>query len=94
MFQILVFTKNIKINLTLNSVNYYVSNQSEALAICSEFAEEYGIDSKDNNKIIVYMKSEYINELKNMLENKSYKLKSFQVYGDEAIVYFIPKKRK
>ena len=71
-----------------------MSNQSEALAICSEFAEEYGIDSKDNNKIIVYMKSEYINELKNMLENKSYKLKSFQVYGDEAIVYFVPKKRK
>jgi hypothetical protein len=71
-----------------------VSNQSEALAICSEFAEEYGIDSTDNDKIIVYMKSEYINELKNMLENKNYKLKSFQVYGDEAIVYFVLKKRK
>jgi hypothetical protein len=71
-----------------------VSNLSESLAICSEFADEYGIDSQDNNKIIVYMKSEYINELKNMLENKNYKLKSFQVYGDEAIVYFIPKKRK
>ena len=71
-----------------------MSNQTQALAICSEFADEYGIDSKDNNKIIVYMKSEYINELKNMLENKNYKLKSFQVYGDEAIVYFVPKKRK
>lgn len=71
-----------------------MSNQSEALAICSEFAEEYGIDSKDNDKIIAYMKSEYINELKNMLENKNYKLKSFEIYGDEAIVYFIPKKRK
>ena len=71
-----------------------MSNQSEALAICSEFADEYGVDSQDNNKIIVYMKSEYINELKNMLENKNYKLKSFQVYGDEAIVYFIPKKPK
>jgi transcriptional/translational regulatory protein YebC/TACO1 len=71
-----------------------VSNQSEALAICSEFAEEYGIDSEDNDKIVVYMKSEYINELKNMLENKNYKLKSFQVYGDEVIVYFVPKKRK
>ena len=71
-----------------------MSNQSEALAICSEFAEEYGIDSKDNDKIIVYMKSEYINELKNMLENKNYKLKSFQVYGDEAIVYFISIKNK
>ena len=71
-----------------------MSNLRESLAICSEFADEYGIDSKDNNKIIVYMKSEYINELKNMLENKNYKLKSFQVYGDEAIVYFIPIKNK
>ena len=71
-----------------------MSNQSEALAICSEFAEEYGIDSKDNDKIIVYMKSEYINELKKMLENKNYRLKGFQVYGDEAIVCFIPNKRK
>jgi hypothetical protein len=73
-----------------------VSNQTQtqALAICSEFADEYGFDSKDKTTLIVYMKSEYINELKNMLENKNYKLKSFQVYGDEAIVYFIPKKRK
>ena len=71
-----------------------MSNLSESLAICSEFAEEYGVDSIDNNKIIVYMKSEYINELKNMLENKNYKLKSFQVYGDEAIVYFVPNKRR
>ena len=71
-----------------------MSNQTQALAICSEFADEYGFDSKDKTTLIVYMKSEYINELKNMLENKNFKLKSFQVYGDEAIVYFIPKKRK
>ena len=32
--------------------------------------------------------------LKNMLENKSFKLKSFEVYGNEALVYFVPKKRK
>jgi hypothetical protein len=31
---------------------------------------------------------------KNMLENKSFKLKSFEVYGNEALVYFVPKKRK
>jgi hypothetical protein len=71
-----------------------VSNLTQALAICSEFADEYGVDSKDKDKIVVSMKSEYINELKNMLENKSFKLKSFEVYGDEAIVYFVPKKRK
>jgi hypothetical protein len=71
-----------------------VSNLTQALAICSEFADEYGVDSKDKDKIVVRMKSEYINELKNMLENKSFKLKSFEVYGNEAIVYFVPKKRK
>jgi hypothetical protein len=71
-----------------------VSNLTQALAICSEFADEYGVDSKDKDKIVVTMKSEYINELKNMLENKNFKLKSFEVYGNEAIVYFVPKKRK
>jgi len=71
-----------------------VSNLTQALAICSEFADEYGIDSKDKDKIVVRMKSEYINELKNMLENKSFKLKFFEVYGNEALVYFVPKKRK
>jgi len=40
------------------------------------------------------MKSEYINELKNMLERKAYKLKCFKVYGDEALVNFIPNNRK
>jgi hypothetical protein len=69
-----------------------VSNLTQALAICSEFADEYGVDSKDKDKIVVRMKSEYINELKNMLENKSFKLKSFEVYGNEALVYFVPKK--
>ena len=71
-----------------------MSNLTQALAICSEFADEYGVDSKDKDKIVVRMKSEYINELKNMLENKSFKLKSFEVYGNEALVYFVPKKRK
>lgn len=71
-----------------------MSNLTQALAICSEFADEYGVDSKDKDKIVVSMKSEYINELKNMLENKNFKLKFFEVYGNEAIVYFVPKKRK
>lgn len=69
-----------------------MSNQSEALAICSEFADEYGIDAEDNESVVVYMKSQYVNELKNMLDSKNYKLYSFEVYGDEALVNFIPKK--
>jgi len=67
-----------------------MSNQTEALAICSEFADEYGVDMHDGESVVVYMKSEYINELKNMLQKKNYKLSSFQVYGDEALVNFIP----
>ena len=61
-----------------------MSNLSEALAICSEFAEEYGIDSKDNDKIIVYIKSEYINELKNMLE----KIHTYKLYQNNLLPSF------
>jgi hypothetical protein len=71
-----------------------MNNQNEALAICSEFADEYGIDIEDGQTLVVYMKSEYINELKNMLERKAYKLKSYKVYGDEALINFIPNNRK
>lgn len=74
------------------SVIYIMNNEGEALAICSEFADEYGVDIEDGESIVVYMKSEYINELKNMLQRKSYKLKSFKVYGDEALVNFIPER--
>lgn len=69
-----------------------MENQSEALVICSEFTDEYGIDVEDGETLVVYMKSEYINELKNMLEKKSYKIFSFQAYGDEALVSFRLKK--
>lgn len=71
-----------------------MSNQSEALAICSEFSDEYGVDSKDLRTIIVYTKGEYTNELRNLLDRKSYKLKKFQAYGDEVIIYFVPKNKK
>jgi len=67
-----------------------MSNQSEALAICSEFADEYGVDVHDGKTLVIYTKSQYINELKNMLNKKNYKLSSFQVYGDEALINFVP----
>jgi hypothetical protein len=71
-----------------------MSNRSEALAICSEFADEYGIDVHDGETLVVYMSSKYINELKNMLDRKDYKISTFQVYGNDALVNFIPKSRK
>lgn len=70
-----------------------MSNESEALAICSEFADEYGVDIEDGRTLVIYMKSEYINELKNMLQKKNYKFKSFKIYGDEALVNFTPDKK-
>jgi hypothetical protein len=71
-----------------------MSNQNQALAICSEFADEYGIDPNDNETIVVYINSKYINELKSMLDRKDYKISTFQVYGKDALVNFIPKSRK
>lgn len=71
-----------------------MSNKSEALAICSEFSDEYGIDVHDGEAIVVYMSSKYINELKNMLDRKNYKIATFQVYGTDALVNFVPKFRK
>jgi recombinational DNA repair protein (RecF pathway) len=47
-----------------------VSNQNEALAICSEFADEYGFNVEDGETLVVYTESKYLNELKNMLEKK------------------------
>lgn len=70
-----------------------MSNQSEALAICSEFAEQYGINVKDGKTIVVYMESKYVNELKNMLEKKEYKLYSFEAYGKDTLINFIPKSK-
>ena len=75
-------------------VIYDMSDKNEALAICSEFAEEYGIDVHNNEMIVVYMQSEYINQLKDMLIHKKYKIYSFQIYGNQALVQFIPEKVK
>jgi len=70
-----------------------MNDQKGALAICSEFADNYGIDVHDGETIVVFLKSKYINELKAMLENKNYKIFSFQVYGGDALVNFIPNKK-
>lgn len=76
------------------SVIYYVSNKTEAIAICSEFSDEYGFDEHDQDVLVVFVDNQYINELRNALIAKNYKLKSFQIYGKEALVSFVPNKRK
>ena len=64
------------------------------LAICSEFSDTYGFDASDLNKLVIYTKSEYINELKNLLEKQNYKIFSYQTYGDDALINFIPNKKE
>jgi hypothetical protein len=67
-----------------------VSNKDEALAICSEFTDDYGVDINDGETIVVYTKSEYLNELRKLLERKKYKIFSYQIYDGEALINFIP----
>jgi len=67
-----------------------VNNKEEVLAICSEFTEEYGFNIEEEDTLVVYIKSEYLNELRRMLEKQNYKIHSYQVYGDEMLAYFIP----
>ena len=74
------------------SVIIFMSDKNEALAICSEFAEEYGIDLNDDETIVVYMENKYVNQLKDMLIHKKYRMYSFQAYGNRAVVQFIPEK--
>ena len=76
------------------SVIICMSDKNEALAICSEFAEEYGIDLNDCETIVVYMENKYVNQLKDMLIHKKYRMYSFQTYGNRALVQFIPEKAK
>lgn len=71
-----------------------MSNENEALAICSEFAEEYGIDFNDGETIVVYMENKYVNILKNILIHKKYRMYSFEAYGNQALVQFVKEKSK
>lgn len=68
-----------------------MSDKQDTLAICSEFSDTYGFDASDLDRLVVYTKSEYINELRNILDKKNYKIFSYQIYGDEALINFIPK---
>jgi hypothetical protein len=40
------------------------------------------------------MENKYVNQLKDMLIHKKYRMSSFQVYGCRALVQFIPEKTK
>jgi len=67
-----------------------MSNREILLSICSEFSDTYGFDASDLERLVIYTKSQYINELKNLLNKQNYKIFSFQTYGDDALINFIP----
>lgn len=64
--------------------------KDNVLAICSEFSDTYGFDASDLERLVIYTNKKYINELKNLLEKQSYKIFSYQVYGEDALINFIP----
>jgi hypothetical protein len=69
-----------------------VINRENILAICSEFSDTYGFDACDLERLVIYTKSEYINELRNLLTKQNYKIFSYQIYGEDALINFILKR--
>lgn len=71
-----------------------MSYKENVLAVCSEFSDTYGFDVSDLERLVVYTKAEYINELRNILDKQNYKIFSYQIYGEDALINFIPKLQK
>jgi len=78
----------------MNSVIDYVSNTEEALALCSEFSDQYGVSVHEDNIIAVFLKRKYYEELCRILDRKGFSLASFEAYGKNVLIQFRPKVRK
>ena len=75
----------------MNSVNYNVSNVEEALVLCSEFTNQYGVSVHEDRVIGAYVEKKYFDELCNILERKGFSLRYFEVHGKQVLVEFGPK---
>jgi hypothetical protein len=78
----------------MNSVIYDVSNMEEALALCSEFSDQYGVSVHEENVIAVFLKRKYYEELCRILDRKGFALASFDLYGKDVLIQFRPKIKK
>lgn len=76
---------------TISVIIYVTENQKKALSVCSEFSDTYGFDANDLKTLVIYLPKEFTNEIKNMLNTLGYKLFSFQTYGSDTLMNFIPK---
>ena len=75
----------------MNCVNYIVSNIEEALVLCSEFTNQYGISVHEDRVIGAYVEKKYFDELCNILERKGFSLRYFEVHGKQVLVEFAPR---
>jgi len=75
----------------MNSVNSSVSNMEEALCLCSEFTNQYGVSVHEERVIGAYVEKKYFDELCNILERKGFSLRYFEVHGKQVLVEFAPK---
>ena len=78
----------------MNSVNTIVSNTEEALCLCSEFTNQYGISVHEDHVIGAYVDKKYFDELCNILDHKGFSLRYFEVHGKQVLVEFAPKIKK
>lgn len=77
----------------MSRVNIYMSNTEEALTLCSEFTDQYGVSVHEENVIAVYLEKRYYEELSKILDRKGFKLRSFDCYGKDVLVQYSPKNR-
>jgi hypothetical protein len=71
-----------------------MSNTEEALCLCSEFTNQYGVSVHEDHVIGVYVDKKYFDELCNILNHKGFSLRYFEVHGKQVLVEFAPKIKK
>jgi hypothetical protein len=64
----------------------------EALCLCSEFTNQYGVSIHEDKVISAYIEKKYFDELSKILDRKGFNLRYFEVNGSKVLVEFIPKK--
>ena len=75
----------------MNCVNHNMSNMEEALCLCSEFTNQYGVSVHEDKIIGAYVERKYFDELCSILDRKGFNLRYFEVHGKQVLVEFAPK---
>ena len=75
-------------------VNNIVSNIEEALILCSEFTNQYGVSVHEDKVIGAYIERKYFDELCAIMERKGFSLRYFEVHRKQILVEFGPRINK